>query len=360
VIPNAQKEKTPAILKAALSGDPQTAHATDPLVRDNRQGHFKSSLEMFDTLETKKSRAFLKVQDGCNSFCTYCLIPYARGQSRSLVPEKIITEVSRLVRLGFQEVVFTGIHIGDFGKDLPETEKNTLANQAEHHFKRFQHPIANLLTVLFHATSIRAIRLSSLEPGEISSDLLEVLEHYSDRVCGHFHLPLQSGSDSVLKRMRRSYDTAQYRTGLFSLRKIFPDACFGADIMPGFPGETTDDHDTTMEFIQSVGLDYLHVFPYSKRPNTAAIKMPDHVDPAVKKQRASELRELGTSIQRKYAGKYMGTSLWGVLEQGKDRVMTQNNLRVRISNPDSSMAVGSMVYANLRGFDSKGELVGTI
>ncbi len=366
VIPNAQKENAPAILKSALSGsNPLVSHAVDPLMQDklvrgNKQGHFKSSLEMFDTLETKKSRAFLKVQDGCNSFCTYCLIPYARGKSRSLQPEKIVAEVQRLVETGFQEIVFTGIHIGDFGKDLPVQEQQKLAGRASKHGKGFEHPIANLLTVLFLETDIRSIRLSSLEPGEISSDLLTVLELYADRVCAHFHLPLQSGSDPVLKRMRRSYNTSQYKNGHASLRNIFKDACFGADIMPGFPGESEEDHKRSLDFVQEIGLDYLHVFPYSKRPNTAAVRMPDHVDPLTKKQRATELRGLSKKLERLYAGKFMGSSLWGILEQGKDRVMTQNNLRIRISNPDDSQLVGSRVFTNLRGFDAKGELVGTI
>ena len=360
VIPNAQKEKTAEILKSVFGGDSSVAHAVDPLVRDNRQGHFKSSLEMFDSIETQNSRAFLKIQDGCNSFCTYCLIPYARGQSRSLAPEKITAEVERLVDNGFREIVFTGIHIGDYGKDFAENQKMELAKLASVHFKPFEHPIANLLTLLFCTTDIASIRLSSLEPGEISADLVEVLAKYPDRVCPHFHLPLQSGSDGVLKRMRRSYTSDEYKQGLYSLREVFPKACFGADIMPGFPGESFEDHQRSLEFAEEVGLDYLHVFPYSKRPNTAASKMPGHVSAEEKRSRAKELRNLSEKLQRNYASKFVGTSLLGVLEQGRDKVMTQNNLRISLTNPNSDHRVGQHLHATLRGFGSKGELIGTL
>ncbi|NBQ54688.1 MAG: radical SAM protein, partial [Proteobacteria bacterium] len=164
-------------------------------VSENRQSHFKSSLVLFDDASSSQTRAFVKIQDGCNGFCAYCLIPYARGASRSVAPDQAFNEIKRLIDAGTPEIVLTGIHIGDYGRDL-----ESYAGDAE--------PFATFVESIMEIPGLKRLRISSLEPGELSKDLLQVLKRHADKFCPHFHLPLQSGDDRILKLMRRSYDTA--------------------------------------------------------------------------------------------------------------------------------------------------------
>lgn len=311
VIPNSHKQDI-----VALVNDHRTQHQgtslpqapRDPatklpagaqVVKANRQGHFKQALTL-QPADPSRTRSFLKIQDGCNGFCTYCLIPYARGQSTSVKPQEVVTEVRRQIERGTQEIVLTGIHIGDFGKDDPE---NAASGS----------PLADLIAEMFSWPDMIRLRISSLEPMELTKEILVALATRPELFCNHFHMPLQSGHDRILGLMRRTYDTAGYASKVALAREYFPEAYFSADIIPGFPSETTEEALATEAFIERMGLNELHVFPYSPRPNTAAWRMPNKVDPSIIKDRAKSLRTLSDKLKHAYLKRAINTQsriLW--------------------------------------------------
>jgi threonylcarbamoyladenosine tRNA methylthiotransferase MtaB len=258
--------------------------------------HFRSALTLFDKPMLEKTRAILKIQDGCNGFCAYCQIPYARGSSRSVSPLQIISQVQNTIKEGISEIVLTGIDIGDYGKDLKE--KNSLPQ---------------IIHDILQIKGLKRLRISSIDPSDISKKLLDAVSSYSDIFCAHFHIPLQSGADPILKKMGRSYDATFFKNIVMLIRSYFPKASISADIIPGFPGEKNEDFLNTIELIKECQLSFLHVFPYSKRPNTRALKMPEHLNPQIIQQRARELRNLSKQLHLKFSQKWIGTTqevLW--------------------------------------------------
>ncbi len=223
----------------------------------------------------QRTRPFLKVQDGCNAFCSYCIVPYSRGRSRSLPPEKALNEMDALIRKGAKEIVVTGIHLGRWGVDL---EGGT--------------DLHVLLDTLLSHPAIGRLRLSSLEPAEITRALLDRVEN-DHRICRHFHIPLQSGDASVLKRMNRHYRPEAFAETIRQIRSRFPDAAIGADVMAGFPGESAAAFENTRKLIESLPITYLHVFPFSPRPPAPAASYPDRVPPEVVRERARILKDTG-------------------------------------------------------------------
>jgi threonylcarbamoyladenosine tRNA methylthiotransferase MtaB len=315
-------------------------------VSGNRQGHFKSSLTMLEA-DSTQTRAFLKIQDGCNGFCAYCLIPYARGASRSVAPTEVTREVRRLIDLGVKEIVFTGIHIGDYGVDIGQDDG-----------------FVALIRELLSWPDMVRIRISSLEPRELTEDLLKVLSQRPDIFCDHFHLPLQSGHDRILKMMRRTYDSRQYAENVAMARSYFPKANFGADVIPGFPSETDEEFTGTLEFIERTGLNYLHVFPYSKRPNTAAEKMPGHLAPELVKERAKILRDLSDRLKHDYTRRFIGQEtavLWenDVDSQGRRLGKSTNYLEV-CAPTHANVEAGVVQRVQLKGFVEDHRLLGKI
>ncbi len=322
-------------------------------VSENKQSHFKSSLTLFDQADSTQTRAFVKIQDGCNGFCAYCLIPYARGASRSVPTEQALNEVRRLVRLGTKEVVLTGIHIGDFGED--HSEGPTTKDGS---------PFVEFMKRLFQIDGLMRVRISSLEPAELTEDLIKVLAEHKDRFCDHFHLPLQSGEDDVLRRMRRKYTTARYRESCDMARHYFPEVCLGADVIPGFPGETQDQFAETFRFIEECKLHYLHVFPYSRRPNTAADKMPNHIDQAVIKDRAHQLRELSKSLRRQYMSQFINRPVEVLWEKDMDELgrplgITRNYLNIAASKATDQTKQGDLSQWTIKGFIGEDRLLAT-
>ncbi|RZA19967.1 MAG: tRNA (N(6)-L-threonylcarbamoyladenosine(37)-C(2))-methylthiotransferase MtaB [Proteobacteria bacterium] len=315
-------------------------------VSGNKQGHFKSSLTMLDG-DQSQTRAFLKIQDGCNGFCTYCLIPYARGASRSVSPSEVTREVRRLIEAGVKEVVFTGIHLGDYADDLGQ-----------------KNGFARLLEELFSWPDMVRVRISSLEPRELTEALLKVLATRPELFCDHFHLPLQSGNDRILKAMRRSYLTKEYADNVAMARRYFPSANFGADIIPGFPGETEAEFEETVAFIKACGLNYLHVFPYSKRPNTAAAKYPDHVPADVVKARAATLRALGTELKDDYLRRFVGKEalvLWEADKDAQGRTKGHSTNYLEVSAPSHVTALpGTIDRVLIKGFIEDQRMLGKI
>lgn len=315
-------------------------------VSGNRQGHFKSSLTMLEA-DSSQTRAFLKIQDGCNGFCSYCLIPYARGASRSVPPTEVTQEVRRLIDLGVQEIVFTGIHLGDYGDDLEQGKS-----------------FARLLDELLDWNDMVRVRISSLEPRELTEDLLKVLSRRPELFCDHFHLPLQSGDDRILKLMRRSYDSETYARNVAMARGYFPEANFGADVIPGFPGESDEEFSNTLAFIRRNGLNYLHVFPYSQRPNTAAAKMPGHLPPEVVKERSRILRELSTELKDEYMRRFIGREVSVLWEKDKDaqgRAKGHSTNYLEVCAPAHiEVRPGSVSRVLLKGFVEEQRLLGKI
>jgi threonylcarbamoyladenosine tRNA methylthiotransferase MtaB len=234
------------------------------------------------------TRAFLKIQEGCNYSCTYCIIPSARGLSRSVPPEEILREVRALAERGFKEIVLTGIHLGGYGHDLsPKLD------------------LTALLEEILEKTPIRRLRLSSLDPREVPERLLRLMAQ-SETVCPHIHVCAQAGDDRILKQMRRNYDTAYYREIVTKARALLPDAALGSDIIVGFPGESEESFERQMEFFDSLPLTYFHVFPYSIRSGTVAASLPDQVSVTAKKERARKMRELGARKKRDFYKRFLG------------------------------------------------------
>jgi threonylcarbamoyladenosine tRNA methylthiotransferase MtaB len=225
--------------------------------------------------EGNHTRPTLKIQDGCNNRCAFCVIPFARGKSRSLTPEAILNEIRALSNAGHKEIVLSGINLGAWGRDLSPRQD-----------------FLKLLRRILDETSVARLRLSSIEPLDVTRDLVALFAS-TDRLAQHFHMPLQSASDRILSAMHRWYRSEHYARRLEFIREELPHAAIGADVIAGFPGETEDDHATTMDFIESRPFTYLHVFSYSARPGTRAAMLPNHVSPATIKRRARELRDLG-------------------------------------------------------------------
>ncbi|GAX91549.1 tRNA (N(6)-L-threonylcarbamoyladenosine(37)-C(2))-methylthiotransferase MtaB [Effusibacillus lacus] len=236
------------------------------------------------------TRAFLKIQEGCNNFCTFCIIPYSRGFIRSRKPENVILQARKLVDAGYHEIVLSGIHTGGYGDDL---EGYTLAD---------------LLVDLEKVEGLSRIRISSIEASEIDDKMLQVLAR-SEKVCRHLHIPLQAGSNYILDRMNRKYTVEEFAAKLVELRKALPDLAVTSDVIVGFPGETDEHFAETYDFIREQQFSDLHVFPYSQRKGTPAAKYKDQVPEAVKEARVAKLIELADRLQVDYSNKYVGQVL---------------------------------------------------
>ena len=244
------------------------------------------------------TRAFLKVQDGCNSRCRYCIIPFARGPSRS-VPEKgVIDHIDKLRHAGYREVVLTGIHLGAYGADLtPPTD------------------LFSLVKILCDNRAVERLRLSSIEPLEITDPLIALLQH-SKVLCRHLHIPLQSGDDGILRRMGRPYDPEFFAHLLEKIWRAVPDLAVGIDVMVGFPGEDKRAFERTVALVEDLPVAYLHVFPYSERAGTEAAEMSGKVSGADKKDRAERMRNIGKSKRTTFAQRFIGQEM-AVLVEGK-------------------------------------------
>ncbi len=267
---------------------------------------FKDFSEMKATEMYDRSRAFVKIQDGCNFFCTYCAIPYARGYSRSRKKEDVLDQILILVNNGYHEVVLGGINMGLYGKDLYEN-----------------YQLADLLFDIENIEGLDNIRLSSIEPQLFTSDMLSFFKQ-SKKITPHFHIPLQSGSDSILKAMNRHYSTDEFRSTINTLREIFPYAAFGIDVIVGFPGESEELFQETYDFLASLPITYLHVFTYSRRKGTPADKMKNQINGKIKKERTNKLIDLSKALTDKYIEKILHDKilLSAIVEEQNDDLWT--------------------------------------
>ena len=270
--------------------------------------------------EEHRTRALLKIQEGCNQFCTYCIIPYARGPLRSRLPENALAEARRLVEAGYPEIVLTGIHTGYYGQDL----RGELGEEWN---------LAHLVRELVKIPGLCRLRLSSIEPMEYTPALIESIVS-SDKVCPHLHVPLQSGSDRILTRMNRPYTLHEYRDLLERLRQRIPNLAVTTDIIAGFPGETEDDHAATLEFVKACGFSGINVFPYSKRKGTPAADFSEQVSRQLKAQRVKDLLLAARVSQEEYVRYFIGKPVEVLIEwidsQGCALGYTPHYIQVKI------------------------------
>ncbi len=261
-----------------------------------------------------RTRSFLKVQDGCDYKCSYCIIPKARGHSRSPRIEEIIRNAQRIVEQGFKEIIITGVNIGDFGRGTDES-------------------FYDLLVALDKEVDIPRIRISSIEPELLKDEIINLIAQ-SDKFLPHFHIPLQSGSDEILRLMRRRYNTRLFENRINTIKKVIPDAFIGIDVIVGFPGETDELFEQTFSFLQGIPFSYLHIFPYSERPGTDASKMPGKVAPQVKEQREQRLKQLSGQRHRQFYLDHLGKEYNVLFEarnkEGKILGFTDNYIKVEL------------------------------
>ena len=270
---------------------------------------------------TEKTRAVIKVQDGCNQFCTYCIIPYARGRIRSRKIESVIEEVKKIAEKGIKEVVITGIHIASYGKDFD----NNIG-------------LIDLLEEINKVDGIQRIRIGSLEPKIITEEFMQRLIKLP-KICHHFHLSLQSGCDETLKRMNRKYNTLEFEEIVNRLRKYYSDVILTTDIIVGFPGESQEEFDCTYKFLDEIKFYKMHVFPYSPRKGTVAEKMPNQVQGDVKESRSKKLIELSNKNQLEYNQKYIDKDVEVLFEEkdenGYYKGHTQNYILVEYKSSEN-------------------------
>ena len=259
--------------------------------------HQKEYVEFGTTTYTEKTRAVVKIQDGCDRFCSYCIIPYARGRVRSRKLSNVVAEVEQIVDKGIQEIVITGIHIASYGKDF-----------------NFEITLIDLLEELNKVKGLKRIRLGSIEPTIITEEFVNRLAKL-DKICDHFHLSLQSGCDETLKRMNRRYTCEEFENGTKLLRKAFPKAALTTDVIVGFPGETDEEFDKTYDFLKRIAFYKMHVFKYSQRKGTKAAVMPNQVDGTVKDERSKVLLKLSDENEEKYNSEYIGETVEVLFEE---------------------------------------------
>ena len=270
--------------------------------------------DMFINNMYGRTRAFVKIQDGCENFCSYCIIPYTRGKCRSKDHDTVLDEINCLVNNDYQEIVLTGIHTGHYGEDSGVT-------------------FPSLLVDILKIKKLKRLRISSIEITELNEDFIEVFKN-SDVIVPHLHIPLQAGSDPILKSMNRKYDLDYYRNKIKELRDVKPDLSITTDIIVGFPGETDLMFNNTLKFAREIGFSKIHVFPYSRRHGTKADSMPNQIDEQVKKERVSKLIELSNEMEKEFLDKYIGKEVEVLVETVKDNISsghTGNYLEVKIN-----------------------------
>ena len=260
----------------------------------------KEYVELGKITYTEKTRAVIKVQDGCDRFCSYCIIPYARGRVRSRKPENIIEEIQSIAKKGIKEVVITGIHVASYGKDFKE-----------------KYELIDLLEEINKIQGIQRIRLGSIEPLLITEEFVKRLSKL-EKICHHFHLSLQSGCDETLKRMNRKYTTQEFKTIVERLRKAYSDVILTTDIIVGFPMETEEEFQKTYQFLQEIKFYKMHIFKYSPRKGTKAAKMEGQIDGKIKEERSQKLIELSNTNQKEFNKQYIGKEIEILFEEEKN------------------------------------------
>ncbi|MGH9642192.1 MAG: MiaB/RimO family radical SAM methylthiotransferase [Terriglobales bacterium] len=318
----------------------------------------------------ERTRPNLKIQDGCDNRCSFCVIPYVRGQSRSLPPERVLSEVQTLVESGYREVVISGINLGRWGRDLPVVSRRSLvvgktgrSESLLSEKQEFAAPanserqttddrrLVHLIRTILAQTSLEKLRISSVEPMDWSDELIELVAS-SPRIAKHAHVPMQSGSDPVLRRMHRKYRPWHYREKILKIREAMPSAAIGADVMVGFPGETAAEFAETRHMVEDLFFTYLHVFTYSARPGTPAAEQSAQVPVAVARERNGVLREIASAKKTAFARSLVGTDVEAITLQagGADftEALTDNYLKARV---EGKLAANNWVRLHIRSVE---------
>ncbi len=325
VVGNQEKGNIPELLpllaKEGIEGRPtKDPSLTLPFVRGGSIRRQTNVPSFGFSHYSKNTRAQVKIQDGCDKFCTFCIIPFARGKNRSVPPEQIISELHELRRHGYEEAVLTGIHIGTYGLDIHSS-------------------LENLLEQIEAAKPLPRIRLSSLDPEEISDRLIQMIAN-SEIICPHIHVAVQSGDDTILARMKRRYGVGQFRDIINQIVKVMPKIAIGTDLIVGFPGETEAQFEHSYQMIAELPISYAHVFPYSTRKGTPAASYPGQVSPDEKKKRTKRLRQLSQSKRMRYFEQFLGKPLEIVVESRREpkegllRGVTPNYIPVHFKGTD--------------------------
>ena len=294
------------------------------------------NLKKFEDLNIdrfKNTRAFLKIQDGCNNFCTYCIIPYARGRVRSRDKDSVLNQAKTLVANVYVEIVLTGIHTAGYGEDLDN------------------YSFYDLLVDLVKIDGLKRLRISSIETSQISDEIINLIGS-NDIIVDHLHIPLQSGCDATLKRMNRKYTTSQYLEKINKIRNYLPNIAFTTDVIVGFPGESDEEFEETYNFIKEVNYSELHVFPYSPRRNTPAAKMKDQVDDKIKHERVNRLLELSKKLNRDFALKQIGKILKVLFEKRDGDYLVghaSDYLKVKVKTTDN--LIGEIVEVKINNYE---------
>lgn len=318
----------------------QNKNAIDKIIAPSES---KTYEELEISNQTEMTRAYIKIQDGCNMYCSYCLIPYARGNIVSRDIDSIVEESKRLADNGFKEIVLTGIHVASYGKDFDSDIS-----------------LIDVIEAVASVDGIERIRLSSMEPRHISLDFLERMKA-TGKACDHFHLSLQSGSDDILKAMNRKYDRKIYKEKVDLIREVFPNAGLTTDIIVGFPGESQENHEETMEFVDDIKFAKTHLFKYSPREGTRAAKMTGQVDGNIKKQRLHDLEKIEEKNRMAFLEEQIGKVLEVLIEsksdlEGYSGGYSTNYLKVNVKNQIPANTIASVKITDI----IKGELVGEI
>ena len=331
IIGNKDKSKVVELVEEYLKN-----HNRKKLLYDNFDETFE---DMFITHMNEHTRAYVKIQDGCENFCSYCIIPYTRGRQRSKDPNKVIDEIKTLVANGYKEVVLTGIHTGHYGSDIDTS-------------------FPSLLKEIAKIKELKRLRISSIEITELDEEFLDVLKN-EKVIVNHMHIPLQSGSDTILKSMNRKYLTDFYMNKIKQIRNIRPDISISTDIIVGFPGETEELFLETMEFSKRIGFSKIHVFPFSVRKGTKAELMPNHISEEIKKERVKKLVSLSNELEINYLKKYIDCFVEVLIEQSGDSYSighTDNYLKVRINQNIPSNTLVKVKINNLNNLVLEGEV----
>lgn len=288
--------------------------------------------------EIDKARAFMKIQEGCNNYCTFCIIPYTRGKLKSRRVEDIVKEAKRLVEHGYHEIVLTGIHLGNYGIELLEKPN-----------------LAHVVKALLEIPGLERIRLGSIESVEVSEELVDLMAK-DPRFCTHLHLPLQAGSDHILKLMNRHYNLQEFKDLIARLRSRIPGLAITTDIIAGFPGETDEDFEETMRTVEEIGFTHIHAFPYSKREGTPAATMEYQVPEAVKKTRVALLKSLGQKGLQKFAEQMIGKPAEILIEREEDGYylgFTNEYIHGKIKKGTTAHDVGTIIGGTVTAFDGE-------
>ncbi len=325
---------------------PQDKTLGGTTVIDIAQTHEYEEMQLEKTAE--HTRAYVKIQDGCNQFCSYCVIPYARGRARSRAGEDVLREVRGMVKAGYREVVLTGIHISSYGMDRGEGESSYREDY------RGRSDLIGLVEELQRLDGLARIRLGSLEPRIVTEEFAARLAA-CDKVCPHFHLSLQSGCDATLRRMNRHYTTGEYFQSVERLRGVFDRPAITTDVIVGFPGETEEEFETCRQFLMRVNFYEMHIFKYSRRRGTVADRMPGQLTDAVKTERGAVLQRMEKAQSRDFRGRYIGQEVEVLFEESREMAGAPCQVGytrdyVRVALPGSESMQGRLERVRVRGF----------